>query len=208
MLRAHSFPFSAVSKRPLLATENTFSQDVMFPSCEPKCANHEFYIFLNLDLTPLMSIQSIQIIQNHFPLPPTSPQVASMAQCPHSFLSPSDHIRCGLALNLVHKVPRRPRRMGLRQRVTPPFQHVASGAGSSMDSSLLTAHWPEHSRAVAHYVAGKHVDQMARLVNTMVSQPQLGFISLRVPFSLLSKHTKCFPTFEPWHPLLSVRMLT
>lgn len=144
MLRAHSFQFSALSKRPLLATENTFSQDVMFSSRKPKCAKHEFYIFLNLDRIPLRSIQSIQIIQNNFPRPPTSPQVASMSQGPHSFVSPSDHIKRGLAGSLVHKVPWQPRMTGLRQLETPPFQHVASGAGSGMDSSLLTAHWPDH----------------------------------------------------------------
>lgn len=115
MLRAHSFPISAVSKRPLLATENTFSQDMVFPSREPKRAKQEFCIFLHLDLTPLTSIQSIQIVQNNFPLPPTSLQVASMAQRPHSFVSPSDHIKWGLALSLVHQVPQRPRRMGLSQ---------------------------------------------------------------------------------------------
>lgn len=80
-----------------------------------------------------------------------------------------------------------------------------------MAASLLTAHWPKLVVcALAHDVPGKHVDQMARVVNTMVSATTtLHFFTDAQPqgLCLLLKHNKCFPAFAPWHQLPSAQML-
>lgn len=68
--RAGSFRFSAASKCPLLAAENTSSQDMAFSVPSPNA--QQIYIFLNLYLISITSFQSIQIIQHGF-LPPSIP---------------------------------------------------------------------------------------------------------------------------------------
>lgn len=64
-----------LSPVPPTGHRNKFSQDLVFPSHEPKCTKKEFSIFLNLDLILTVSSQSTEIIQNNFPPPPNSPQL-------------------------------------------------------------------------------------------------------------------------------------